>query len=545
MSDVTPSHVSFGRTPWRRQLQLRLFPPTPGDEPVPVPTLSYSARRIEAEGRWRGFQRDEAQRRLQVLCEWLDEHLDDPVRVSTAEPGVRKVTVLDGLVFSVDANRREVSCAYQLSGETHPGDWIFEVGHPLISPRWLVPVIANLDLFGYRQGDILFDASEGVELRDWLAGTAYRLLRRDLDFRALRRRLPALLAIPREIVSIALACRTRPVGPLIDSRSINDVWRNEKAFRLVARENPQLLPLLLAFVSRIPEGETVHAKDPIQTVKEAFRKRGVSDAAWRYLTKHGARIFRIPWEVTGKQCPLEVAIRYLDALDDAGLPPPPPPSIQRVLLHGYNQHVNGSTITLEQYFQVMIDPVALRAGLLEADRRRRQGTLEGFAEEFLGVCWWSRHVPELLDDNQVKAGWSWFVRRWQEDERYRAKLHASANRHWRTRLDEFADEFVQVTPLWSSEALIREAMAMRNCLEDYVDRCENGEVEVYSVRDATTGRRLGCVGVKFDEFDYPMIADVKGFANTPPKGQVRRAADEIFRRLQYVDRDRALLRSRS
>jgi hypothetical protein len=318
MSDLTSSHLSFGRTPWRRQLQLRLFPSGADDEPVPVAPLSYFARNIEADGTWQPYQRDEAERRLRVLCEWLDDHLDDAVRVNTVGPGIRQVRVFEGLFFTVDADRREISCAYHLNGESHPGDWIFEVGHPLISPRWLLPVIANLDLFGYRQGDIHFDANETVELRDWLAGTAYRLLRRNPKFRDLRRRLPGLLRIPSEILSIALACRSRPVGPLIDSRSINDVWRNERAFRLVARENPQLLPLLFAFVSRIPEGETVHTKDPVQAVKGRFLKGGVSDAAWRYLTKHGSRIFRIPWALTGSQCPLEVATRYLNALDDAG-----------------------------------------------------------------------------------------------------------------------------------------------------------------------------------------------------------------------------------
>ena len=533
MSDLTSSHLASGRTPWRRQLQLRLFPATPDEEPEPVFTLSHFARKVEAEGNWQPHQRDEAQRRLRVLCEWLDDHLDDPVRVFAAGDGMRQVRVFDGLVFTTDVNRREISCAYQIEGETLPGDWIFEVGHPLISPRWLVPVIANLDLFGYRQGDICFDANEAVELRDWLAGTAYRLLRRNAEFRDLRRRLPGLLRIPAEILSIALACRPRPVGPLIDSRSVNDVWRNEKAFRLVARENPQLLPLLFAFVSRIPDGETVHTKDPVQTVKERLRQGGVTDAAWRYLTKHGARIFRIPWELTGNQCPMEVAIRYLHALDEAGLPPPPPPSIQRVLLHGYNPHVN-EMITLEEHFQVMIDPVALRAGLLEADRRRRQGKVAGYAEEFLGVCWWSAHIPELLDDNQIKAGWSWFVRRWQEAELVRRKLDESENLRWTTRLDEFADEVVKVVPLCSSEDLIREGQAMRNCLETYASRCEDGEFEVYSVRDAVTGKRLGCVGVRYEEFGCPVIVDTKGIANTPPKGVVRRAAEQIFRKLHFA-----------
>jgi hypothetical protein len=528
--------MSTGKGPWRRQLQLRLFPVVSNDEPGPLNTLAFAAKSVKAPEYWNPCQRDDAQWRLRVLCEWLDDHLDDAVRVTDSRSGVRQVRVLDGLVFTVDSNRRKISSARQMSGDLDSGDWLFEVGHPLISPRWLIPVISNLRLVSEFQGDILFDANEGVELRDWLAGTAYRLLRSDPEFRALRRRLPTLFGIPREIVSIALACRPRPVGPLIDSRSINDVWRNERAFRLVARENPQLLPLLFAFVSQIPEGETVRTKDPVQIVKEYFRKGGVSEAAWRYVARNGARIFRIPWELTGQQCPLKVAIRYLKALDDAGLPPPPPPSIQRALLHGYNRH-NNDVVLLGLHFQVTIDPVALRAGLLEADRRRRQGTVAGFAEEFLGVCWWSESLPELLEGNKVKVGWAWFVRRWQEDEQLARKLDATQNLRWLTRLDEFADGAVCVIPLQSSEDLIREGIAMRNCLETFVDRCKGGEFEVYSIRDAVTGKRLGCVGVRFDECGFPTIADTKGFANTPPKSVVRRAAGEIFRRLQHFNFD--------
>jgi hypothetical protein len=86
VSDLSSSHVSSGRTPWRRQLQLRLFPVRPDDEPVPVCTLSHAARRIEADGAWQLHQRDETQRCLRVLCEWLDDHLADPVRVNTAGP---------------------------------------------------------------------------------------------------------------------------------------------------------------------------------------------------------------------------------------------------------------------------------------------------------------------------------------------------------------------------------------------------------------------------------------------------------------------------
>jgi len=57
----------------------------------------------------------------------------------------------------------------------------------------------------------------------------------------------------------------------------------------------------------------------------------------------------------------------------------------------------------------MIDPVALRAGLIVADKRRKQLMLRAFANAFLGVCRWSESLDRKLDKSQTKAGWSWFT----------------------------------------------------------------------------------------------------------------------------------------
>lgn len=90
---------------------------------------------------------------------------------------------------------------------------------------------------------------------------------------------------------------------------------------------------------------------------------------------------------------------------------------------------------------------------------------------------------------------------------------------------------LDVIPLDSSEALIRESLSMRNCLQTFVEECAAGDFEVYSVRDAQSGKRRGCVGIRFDD-GIPTIVDVKGFANTPPRGEVQQIAYELFVRLQ-------------
>jgi len=534
MSRNDLTHMSKGRTPWRRHFQLRSKPVPKEIDPEPVTTLSYAARTAEPPTYLPDWQRQEALRRLLILCEWLDERLDRPAHTYSKRKDYRQVHVFDGLYYSINYEDRYIASGTLVNGEKTHTKGIFEVGRPLTSRVWLLPILKNLNLANSVQGDIFFDASMIADIGWWLADTAYRLLLRNPEFQELRRiTLPRLFKLPKDIYSIALASRPRPIGPLIDSRTVNDVWKNEKAFRQVARENPHLLPLLLAFIEQIPPGQTVHTKDPIMTLKDKFRESGLSEASWRYVVRHGSRIFRVPWEISNGQSPLEVAIRYLEALQFADLPPPPPPSVVKAFLHGYNNHRDHDA-RITEHFQCKVDPVVLRVGFWEADRRRRESLVEGFAEEFLGVCWWSEGVPYLLDDNQAKAGWQWFVRRWQEEEEAQTLLEDAEPLQWLTRVEEYQLGQFDVVPINSSEELIRESLAMRNCLQTYMDDCASGDFEVYSVRDRKTGKRRGCIGIRFDSDGIPTIADMKGFANTPPRGEVQQVAYDLFVKLQDV-----------
>jgi len=479
-----------------------------------------------------GWQQEEARHRLFRLCGWLDDQLDQPARVQRAGRQGWRITVFGSLVYSIYPDERFVTSGMTDQEHYTQSKEVFEVGRPVESSGWLKPALRSLGLIDAVQSDLFFMHEQVNDLAWWLEETAYRLLQRHPDFQEFRcKKLPKLFRLPRDIYGIAMASRCNPVGPLLDSRTLNHVWRNERAFRQVARENPQLLPLLLAFVMRIPDGKLVSADDPVHVLKAALRGEGLSEAAWRYVVRHGARLFRVPWEVGARaQSRFAIAVRYLTALENAGFPPPPPPSVASAFLHGFNEHrIDGALIGVR--FECRFDPAILRAGLLEADRRRAEGNIEGFAEEFLGVCWWAERHANLVDGNQAKAGWKWFVRQWQKAESVDALLHEDVGLHWRTRLDEFEMDACRVVPISSSAALIRESQAMRNCLQNYIGNCANGEFEIYSIRDAATGKRRGCVGFRFDG-GMPECFDAKGFANSPPRGPVIQAVSELFARLQ-------------
>ena len=76
---------------------------------------------------------------------------------------------------------------------------------------------------------------------------------------------------------------------------------------------------------------------------------------------------------------------------------------------------------------------------------------------------------------------------------------------------------------------------MRNCLTNYRNDCEHGSIEIYSIRDAMTGKRKGCIGFIFTD-GLPALFDIKGFANTPPSSEIKRIGYKLFQRLQDLPR---------
>jgi hypothetical protein len=272
-------------------------------------------------------------------------------------------------------------------------------------------------------------------------------------------------------------------------------------------------------------------RDPVVRLKAAIRSEGYSEAAWRYITRHGWRMFKVPWAVASGQGAFEVALAYLGALEFAGLPHSPPPVILSAFLHSFNPH-RGADAMVDRQFYRAISPIALRAAMLEADKRRLDPRLAEFADEFLGVCGWSESNNAMIDSNQAKAGWPWLVNEWKESEKIEIAIAEAVNTTRKTRLQQQTINGWNVIPLDSSEALMRESLAMRNCLRDYMEPCSLGELEVYSVRHPETGKRKACIGFKFDANGFPTPLDIKGFANTRAKGEFVEIMGELFSRLQ-------------
>jgi hypothetical protein len=522
---------TLAQSPWRPSIQLRAQSSRKPHFQLYKSELIHAAKRVAPIKLDFPWQEKEAKRWLIVFCEWLDEQLANPIRSRSLGIGVRRIKVLGVIAYVIDTIENGIYVGEWRDGKLIETAAIFEIGRPLITSKWLQPVLEHAGILREEQGDLFFGGTHFYRVKNWMADTAYRLLERDPRFLDLRRRaLPKALGLPADIYRLAMASRTHSRGPLLDSRTFNTVWRNQRAFRQVARENPQLLSLLQAFLSSKTLGWLKSDSDPVATLKDAFRRDGFSEAAWRYVVKHGSRLFQTPWAISTDTHPFHAAAIYLRMLETAGLAPPPPPVVAKAFLHGYNSN-RGKKVRLEHGFHENINPLVMRAALHEADRERRNCDLVNFAETFLGVFWWAEDPHLELDKNQVKAGWPWMVKQWEIAERGKAIAESDNAVHWTTRLTGFWIGQWLVLPISSSLELLQEAMAMRNCLADFQPNCEAGEVEIYSVRDAVTRKRKACIGIRFDMAGSPHIFDVRGFANTPPSGDIQHVANITLRRL--------------
>ncbi len=348
--------------------------------------------------------------------------------------------------------------------------------------------------------------------------------------------------VEQDLLGIALLSRMIPVANHLNKRTVATVVRNADVFRRLAKECPKLLSLMLAFYSSCRYDDPDRARDPVFGLKMWMHQRGLSEATWRYFVRHGSRLFRVPWALSGGVGVFDAALTYLHLLQSVGLPPPPPPTLIQSLICVYGRHA-GRFVLSDKDLSREINPQVLRAGFIEADRHRKAGTLAGFIDEFLGVCCWAEK-PMFPDRNQTKAGWRWFVRQWQRAEHSRERLAILGCKSWTCRVSSFEYGGVGVVPIQSTEDLLAESVALRNCLTRYAADCAAGDTEIYSCREPTTGKRIGCIGVRFRDHKAEVF-DVKGYANLPPGNAVEQVVGQLLSRfptelMSFEDRETVL-----
>lgn len=455
----------------------------------------------------------------------LEELLKTSIAVEHSK-SLRMVTVLGCIRYEIDATARRVSLSRVYpDGTAKRYACNDDLTRPLWHGEWLYWLLEDFGLTEKMQAQAnLFLTMCDFEERDsWLVRNVLALLRREPKFIKLcKQDLPDKLNLAPALVALAAHCHSEK-GRTVSSSAFNLVWQHQAVFWQIARENPHLLKLLYAFL----KANMLPLKsDALAEMRSFFKKDdGLGDAAWKYVVRHGTRLFEIPCEMSTNGKPFDVCIYYLRALNAAGLPPPPAPALAKVWLRCF---VHGGTDRLFFLWNwCKVDPTVLRAILLEGHLRREQPDFAQFVSEAAGVLRWAIDSELKLAKQQSRSGWKWLRRHWLSWLAMHKLVANSRGTQWSSLLERTVIGRFEVIPLISSAELAEEAIAMRHCIDTYRFRCESNEWRVFSVRCALTGRRVATLAI-FDCEDAGWVAfDIKAFANNPTSTELGRLAEKV------------------
>ncbi|MBT3404362.1 MAG: hypothetical protein HN421_11745 [Gammaproteobacteria bacterium] len=516
------SHTAIDRATlqrYRQQARSSIYPQsftrrlTELSESISVPEMLGSPE-----------QRCAIQGSLWELCSKLDARLLIEDSLLSGESDSSRFTVMGVVGYEVNHSKKRIKGFRLHQDGSTSGSYIVELVRPLSTSYWISWLIEDIGLsdINVRLGS--FKGETVSEERDrWLIDTAQQLLETSPMYWWLRNReIPRRLGLDPELVHIALMARDVIGAGVLSSSHFKTVWILEKVFRQVEAENPQLLPLLTAYSM---EYGLKSDKDPVQQIKHYFQDNGISNAGWRYLVRHGARFTRLINSVS--RCTGGV-MRYLGLLrllDRAGLPPLPSSALMQMLVRASEKELGQGVDYAGEWWKVSPKIIAVIA--MHADKIREDQVYSSFLKDLKSVLVWVKMETPSLDTNQHHAGWKWLKR--QTDHWYEINqiVQDQDGARWESVLPALLVGEYMIEPLRTEREVIIEAHEMRNCMASYVDDCISNEVRFFSVRLASTRKKIANIGIcRLSENEWELL-DVAGKANSKANEKLEMLAQKI------------------
>jgi hypothetical protein len=469
---------------------------------------------------------------LLALLEWVDHRL--PVAFSSTSRGHQRDVVAFGLfAYRFDQDERAVSAGQIVEGAFELCAYQVQLLRPLTTDWWLRRLAQHLGLAASgAQRDLFLADVVRAESDEWLASTAYRLLRRDPRFPVLRQSLQHAFRLDQDLIALALAASgTRDYT--LTNDAYTHAWQHTETLGHVRRMTPGLLPVVWA---TLRHGECSRVHFPLAATKRLLQdNHGMSAAGWRLLARRGWRSMRaLDGIVRGPR--REVIARFFSWLAAIGVHSTPPPSVLRAY---FQQYANGLDI---RDWQPPESAAVMRIAFAEAERLRRSPSLDGFITDFLLVCDWAAVMRPALNRSERQAGWGLLVQRAREVEQRRRMLDELSRSVWPCPLTRIEYGHIVATMLADSLALADEGRAMRHCVAVYEDDCRSGCLRVLSLQVAESSKRLATLSVMLatDGMRW-QLHEIKGFANTNARGGAREVAVEVLRQLNQPLLDLTLM----
>lgn len=461
-------------------------------------------------GRVNEPQGAEKERLLRTLHEALPELARRLALAPRAmvKDGRRCVRLWDAIEISVSEEGRELGVRFLeplpgLSAPTLSADLRSPVG----PTRWVEALVHCVADACRRNGVKRIDRYSPAGA--WLGSSLRRTFRNFVNWVELRRSVLAFLA-------------PEPLGRSLANRIFNDpsadafnwVCEREAAIALVAVEHPAMLPFLRVAHE---DDEMRRAGDPLAELQRGLLGRGLEPGAWKRLERWTFEPFaRLEGQVPAEHAVVQFA-NLLHRLDVKRAP-------SMLFTHlAFEAGVQGDPATLD--FERHPDWF-LRALLREAGQCEGDDRADSLRDEVrMAIDWLDGDHPDP-DANQRRAGWSWIAARAREHAAEREKARLAP---WKVPLGEIRAGGHLVVPIACAAELAKEAQAMKNCLADYEDECARGEMLVFSVRDAQSGKRLACFStVRDEESDAWALQQLAGKLNAPVGPQMELVAAHVL-----------------
>lgn len=374
-----------------------------------------------------------------------------------------------------------------------------ELMSPLCRPYWLLYVAHSPDgicggateMDEYQQA-LWQDCPHVVQVLDAVCQASYRQLCTDPEFQRFRNVLSYRLIklAGSDVVDMALRARTYRRGKGLDARYVSLVWKYQQLYSRMDRENPRLLPVLMAWLQdkRLPDDHGI--EDAVPAMRQDLLDHGLPPRAWRYLVEHDPRalVYRKDGVLTWRDL-----LNVLQDLHKARWPELPPRGFLGFLSDtaGASKSYTDPGSGVPGWFWNW----ACQAARECAHDPRRYHHLGG---QLVQWAWLVRECAPRPDSNQQRRRLQW-LQSWAAHQESLMELgDQDAWGGWLRDVPWDRIGRLQVVPLLSPRALREEGIVMHNCADRYLPDCLKGERLLLSLRDRVNGKRVALMGLRRD-----------------------------------------------
>lgn len=490
------------------------------------------------------YQKDMAVHGADILLAHVDKQINGrPLRTVRDQRGHTRLRVCGVFDYVIDYGQREVwvepAPGADRQNAQHPGpsnEYIpprihhVDLLNPLSRPAWLehllrwpgaLPWATLLPAQG--QASLWASDEDGAEqLAARICSIAQRRLQRSPAYRALRLGIASELmqCIGPHVMHLAMRARTATHNNTLVSSHLGRIWKHLAAFERLERENPQLLPVLAAWLDEARPRAKPPLADAVPSMRAALLANGLPPRAWRYLAHHGPRRLNLR---EGQAMTWQRLCNALKALNAAHWPAPPPRGFAALLsdMAGDPDSFDHSENGVPGWFWHW---ACTAAHQLEGNTP----AYRALCNELGSLAWLVRRHQPHPDSNQRRRGLAW-LRTWAATQAQIDALPTAPT--WGRWLQGVCWQAVapwHVVPLLSPRALLQEAWAMHNCADSSTSACAQAKKLLISLRHGATGRHVALIElIRQKEAPHWELGQVAGPCNRIAPAAVQRRAQQI------------------